>query len=141
MNKTLNTNAFEFCSPAVVAEKFQEGMVVLNLDTGTYFDVGERLVPLLDALTSGISLSAICEAAELNESGVSQHIHHALDIMIEHNLIRSIPASSQVADPALTQEILDAGTAFVLMSHDDLAELLAADPVHELDPETGRPFQ
>nr|WP_319949169.1 hypothetical protein [uncultured Shimia sp.] len=133
-----NGGAFEFSTPKVVAESFQEGLVILNLDSGKYFDAGERLVPLLEALTTGTSLASLTSGLDALEAGVASDVEQAIEKLLEFGLIRETQSQTKQADGDICATILAAGQSFFLESHDDLADLIAADPIHDIDPITGR---
>ena len=133
-----NGGAFEYSSPKVVAESFQEGLVILNLDSGKYFDAGERLVPLLEALTTGISLTSLTSGLDALEVGVASDVEQAVEKLLEFGLIRETSNPTKQADSDLCATILATGQSFFLEGHDDLADLIAADPIHDIDPITGR---
>lgn len=132
------SGSFEYNSPHVVAEKFQEGVIILNLDTGKYFEVGERLVPLLDALLSGISVEAVKQGVEACETGAAADIDSAICFMLEEQLLRAAPVKVEELSEQACADILAAGNSFSIVSHDEMAELIAADPIHDIDPATGR---
>ncbi len=129
---------YQLATPGVIGEKFQEGMVILNLNSGTYFDVGGRMVPLIAALEAGISAAALETALEAVEPGAAAQLTAAIATLNGFGLLREVPAQSDVVEADLCTEILGSGAAFVIESHDDLAALLAADPIHDVDPVTGR---
>ena len=128
----------ELASPDVVAERFQEGLVILNLETGQYFDVGDRAVPLLDALSQGIDVEALKSALEEREQGASQQAEQAIAKMVEFGLLRQKPAAVDRLDARSVDAIIAAGQGYHIECHSDLAELIAADPIHDLDPATGK---
>ena len=133
------TNSFyELAEPGVVSEKFQEGLVILNMDSGLYFDAGERLVPLLEALFSGISADALKSGLEKLEVGAGEQMSTVVTQLLEYGLIRNADSGSHEVSEDILNSILGGGTDYHLESHGDLAELIAADPVHDVDPETGR---
>ena len=134
----MTATTFEFATPNVVAEKFQEGLVVLNLESGKYFDVGERLVPLIDALISGTSVDAIKDGLEAIDAGISVEVDEAIQKMISFDLLQEKPATSLEISKEQCEAIISAGNSFFIEGHDDLAELIAADPIHDIDPVTGR---
>ena len=129
---------FELAAPNVVAEKFQEGLVILNLDSGMYFDAGDRLVPVLRALEDGVSVECLKAGLERLEPGAGQKLDEALTRMTEFGLLRPAAARDAQPETGLFKEILSAGPEFHIEGFSDLAELIAADPIHDVHPETGR---
>ncbi len=134
----MTPQSYELSAPEVVGEKFQEGVVILNLDTGTYFDVGDRLVPLLAAFEAGHSLQSLQIGLDLQEPGAGDEAAGVVAKMVGFGLLRGVAARLDAADPTICAAILAAGPTFFIESHSDLAELIAADPVHDIDPTTGR---
>lgn len=113
-------------------------MVILNLDTGTYFDVGDRSVPLLAAFEAGHNLQSLQMGLDLQEPGAGQAALEVVAEMIGFGLLRDVAARHDAADAEVCSAILAAGPTFFIESHSDLAELIAADPVHDIDPISGR---
>ena len=130
--------SYELATPGVIGEKFQEGMVVLNLESGTYFDIGERMVPLLAAFEAGISVAALQAGVEALEAGAADQLAAAIAQLNGFGLLREVQARSDVAGAEICAQIVGQGTRFFIEGHDDLAELIAADPIHDVDPVTGR---
>lgn len=95
-------------------------------------------MPLLDALLSGISTDTLKSGLESREQGAAEQLSGLLNQWLSFGLLREVPAKSSVADPAVFDAILAAGTQFHFQSHSDLAEMIKADPIHDLDPVTGK---
>lgn len=134
----MTMTSFELAAPEVVAEKFQEGVVILNLETGEYFDIGLRAAPLLEALGEGICLDALKKALEQSEPGAARQAGDAVEKMVGFGLLRPVPAKSENPDASVSAGILAAGETYHIECHSDLAELIAADPVHDIYPDTGK---
>jgi hypothetical protein len=144
----MNRVSYELATPDVVGEKFQEGMVILNLESGKYFDVNDPLHQLLTALESGISIEAIQVGLDQHSQGLGLLAQEAIVKMNAFGLLRETAASSDkvsheliqkiTANATLTDTTTTFATIFNIDSHDDLVELIASDPVHDVDPETGR---
>jgi len=123
-------------APDVVAENFDGRIVILNLATGHYFSLeglGGRIWELiLDGYAfAAISASVASRRPELVESAAA-----FLRRLIESNLVRPDLRSGHVAE-----EIAEAGTGEEprLIVYDDLAELIYADPIHDVDERAGWP--
>jgi hypothetical protein len=123
-------------APDVVAENFDGRIVILNLATGHYFSLeglGGRIWQLiLDGYGfEAISASVASRRPELVESAAA-----FLRRLIESNLVRPDLQARHVAD-----EIAEAWTGEEprLIVYDDLAELIYADPIHDVDQQAGWP--
>ncbi len=134
----MTVEGFELAAPEVVSERFQEGLVVLNLDSGEYFDLGARAAPLLEALMEGVPFEALKRALEDLEPGAADQAHRAVMEMLGHGMIRRVNVAVQEVAKGQCKSILAAGDDFQITCHSDLAELIAADPIHDVDPETGK---
>ncbi|MBJ6989239.1 hypothetical protein [Devosia sp. MC521] len=130
--------SYELASPGVVAEKFQEGVVVLNLESGDYYDIGGRTAPLLDILEAGACSKSLSQALDLREPGVGQEMHDTIDQLVGFGILRPVPATVFEISDDVCQRILDGGKQFHLEAHSDLAVFIAADPIHGLDAQTGK---
>ena len=130
--------SYVLASPDVVGEKFQEGMFILSLKSGKYFDVGNRYVALLNAFEAGMSVQALKNAADQIEAGAGNQITDAVNKLDFFDLLRETPASVFEVKREVCEEIFAAGPTFHIDSHDDLLELIGADPVHDVDPATGK---
>lgn len=127
--------SYRVAGPDVVSESFDGELVVLNLGTGQYFGFNPSAAAAWTALMAGATPGQIVEA------GASQPALLAFVARLEAlNLIVPGPA----APPAELSEALRAGitadaSAPTVESYDDLADLLMADPIHDVDQEAGWP--
>lgn len=133
----MTNSAYELASPDVVSEKFQEGLVILNLASGQYFDVGGRTIALLDLVLSGINMNSVRDGMKKRDSSSLPELDIVIQKMLGYGILREIPATRHDVVTEDIAGIFAAGDEFYFECHDDLAELLAADPVHDVDPETG----
>ena len=132
--------AYELNSPDVMAEDFDADLVLLNLRSGEYFNITGGARAFLDQVLAGVSpsnLSGMLEAAKAEAGAAATDF---FDNMQKHNLVRAIPDSdATAADATHVQAIITAGADFPFECYDDLSDLLAADPIHDVSPEAGWP--
>jgi len=136
-----NNEAYKLAEPEVVVEEFQEGLIVLNLSTGMYFDLGERLIPLFNYIVEGVCVADLCDALEEAETGASASTKKILKRMLEQGLFITSEPSITNIDKDIVNKILSAGQKYHFGINDDLAELIIADPIHDIDPESGKLIQ
>ena len=86
---------------------------------------------------NGVRLG-IKKAAEKIETGAGNKITDAVNKLDFFDLFREVPASIFEVNLEVCEEIFAAGSTFHIDSHDDLLELIGADPVHAVDPDTGK---
>lgn len=121
---------YKIAGPDIVHENFGGDLVVLNLASGQYFGLNATGATLWEAIVSGHRASKIGQdletattahkfAGQLQELGL---------IVIDEN-----PAVDTTYVPILLSE------APAIEVYDDLADLIVADPIHDVDAEMGWP--
>ena len=134
----MSIQTYQLAEPDVICEKFQEGVILLNLSTGQYFDVGERYIPLLEAIETRTDIQYLAGQIEQIETGASHQMHDAISKLVSFGLIRESNESGLQCDPEFATRLLQAGNHYFIENYDDLAALFAADPVHDIDPKSGK---
>ncbi|HWA18586.1 MAG TPA: PqqD family protein [Devosia sp.] len=131
------TQTYVVKSRDVVAEDFEGEFVVLDLGTGKYYSLAGGTALIWRGLTAGHSLDTLC--AELPSEDVRRaQAVAAVEALVTHTLI--VPASSPASGPAeIAVEFAATSGPYEIDVFDDLADLLVADPIHDVDPEAGWP--
>ncbi|WP_321340350.1 PqqD family protein [Breoghania sp.] len=126
---------FAVSGPDIVCEEFDGELVVLDLKTGCYFSFNRSASAIWDLLTAGIAPAVIEEA-------LGQAVSPLVDNLVEHNLLVALdePGERQL-DGAVLASLRSVQDAPVVEAFDDLADLIRADPVHEVDEAAGWPHQ
>ena len=127
-------NSYQLANPDIVFEQFGDDLVVLNLRSGQYFGFNNVGALVWSALSSGVKANALIDA------GVqSQHLETFLSSLISNELL----VAQAPLDIELAQEVgialAAASEVPTLEVYDDLADLIMADPIHDVDTETGWP--
>jgi hypothetical protein len=121
----------------VAAEDFDGEFVVLDLASGKYFSLAGSSAIAWRGLIAGHSVDSLCArlpAGDPRRAGVEGLVAS----LVSHGLI--VPTQhEQVPPPELAQELAEAPDGFGVDVFDDLADLLVADPIHDVDPEAGWP--
>lgn len=128
---------YRLASPDIVCEEFDGEMVVLNLSSGHYFAVNKSGSVLLRGLLEGhtpealIWVSSARISAEDTTSFLRELVSH--DLLATDNSPSAKPLDiGQVPAELLSEKPL-------LEIHDDLADLIIADPIHDSDETVGWP--
>jgi hypothetical protein len=129
---------FKLAHPDVTCENFDGEYVILNLASGHYFALSRSASAVLAGILEGFDVQAI---SEIVGDAASDEVYKFLTEMIRYNLI----APDAVAVPTpLTAEWTDAARMandpLQLEAYDDIADLIAADPIHESDETAGWPI-
>ena len=126
--------AYAVNAPDVVADDFEGEIVILNLANGHYYalqGIAQRIWPLVanghtpETILAGIS-------TRRPELGIASEAF--IKKLLELNLI---VASSEIVTGAIDEAWQ--GEAPAIDVYDDLAELIFADPIHDVDEEAGWP--
>lgn len=129
-----NRKSYTINAPDVVAEDFDGEIVILNLANGHYYALqgtAQRIWPLLlDGHTPGSILASIAARRPDLADAASGFIAR----LVELNLVIATPKSAVGGFDESW-----AGKAPALEIYDDLAELIGADPVHDVDEQAGWP--
>ena len=119
---------YEIAAPDVIAESLDGEVLIVNLATGVYFRGDADAAHAWSAVTSGAALPE-------SEGGNTEAMAAFIAELLDEGLIRERPAT---APPVPEPAELPSGP-FRLERFEDLQDMLALDPIHDVDPNTGWP--
>ena len=119
---------YEIAAPDVIAESLDGEVLIVNLATGVYFRGDSEAAHAWTAVTSG-SLPASGNGSS------AAHLKAFVDELVAEGLIRERPAT----DPPMPEPAELPTGPFRLERFEDLQDMLALDPIHDVDPNTGWP--
>jgi hypothetical protein len=122
-------------SPDIVAEDFDGQIVILNLASGHYYSLDGIAGKIWGMIVSGHGLGAIISSIAANRPELAEDGAAFIHQLLALGLIRPDPSRDLAADMAGDWS----GGPPRLDTYDDLAELIAADPIHDVDEEIGWP--
>lgn len=123
----------------IVAEDFEGEFVVLDLDTGRYYSLAGGAAVIWRGVVAGHSLETLCAGLAASDSRRADAAA-AIETLIGHNLI--VAADDPASGPAeIAVEFAATSGPYDIEVFDDLADLLVADPIHDVDPKAGWPHQ
>lgn len=120
---------YQISGPDIVHESFGDDLVVLNLASGQYFGLNQSGACIWHAILRGQSLADCIGNAEL--ASKAQAFAKQLENL---GLIAPIENPGQA-----TSEIITLDSAPTIEVYDDLSDLIKADPIHDVDAESGWP--
>jgi len=129
---------YELASQDIACEEFDGEMVVLNLASGHYFALNSSASFLMNGLLKG---HAIEELASVEGAPFAlDDARQFLDDLLQHGLLAACPSCQAVPlDGTIAESVHSLTDKPVLEVHDDLADLIIADPVHDTDQSVGWP--
>lgn len=130
----ITQQAYKIAGPDIVFEQFDGDLVVLNLGTGQYFGFNASAAAVWTVLMAGV------QPAQMVECGLTLS---ALDNFVE----RLVALTLVVPDPHGAGTLTDEFRALLATNsspptvdtYDDLADLIVADPIHDVDQQVGWP--
>lgn len=138
LDDSLRAAQLEAAAPDVVAEDFGGEMVVLNLTNGKYFSLPGLTASLWRDLADGCPVETLAAAAKAAGPAVVESVESLAAGLVGEGLLR--PRTAPVAASPRTS--FDGVAAVPAMeSYDDMADLILADPVHDVEEAAGWPVR
>ncbi|MFT3732915.1 MAG: PqqD family protein [Hyphomicrobium sp.] len=133
---------YVIASADIVSEEFDGEFVVLDLSCGKYFSMDETASAIWRAVVSGVSTQSLAEATGTNGPTNFASIHEFLQKLVGYGcLVPSDAPSSAPIDEATLQKLLTSDKPPSVEMFDDLAELIMADPIHDVEEAAGWPVR
>jgi DNA-binding NarL/FixJ family response regulator len=138
---------FQVNSPNVIHEIIDGEVVLINLETGSYYSIDSVGAVVWDYIGKGLSSSQIVEAIASQYNGeqatIDQGIQQLLiQLQAEQLIVPTEPPQSIGHPPpvnaAANEQTRPPFEAPVLHKYTDMEDLLLLDPIHDVD-ETGWP--
>ena len=123
-------------APDVVAENFSGETVILNLANGHYFSLQGIASPIWALLLAGHAPNDILDSIEKSRQDMVAESSRFIGRLLELNLI--VPQAGAEGPSGPIDTSWD-GTSPHIDIFDDLAELIFADPIHDVDEQAGWP--
>ena len=135
---------YDIAEPDVVAEIFDKEIVILNLSDGKYFSLTGMAAHIWKDIIGGRRPANILEQLETINY---QHVAAArsfISSLLEQKLIRPVKREGDTANGPL--QSVKAATGIdasppVLLVYEDMADLILADPIHDVEEDVGWPVK
>ena len=124
-------------APDVIAEDFDGEMVILNLANGHYFSLAGIASPIWDLVLAGHTPQSILSSIQARRPELVEDSLRFLGRLVELDLVR--PEANGADSPGGAIDEVWSGKAPEIEVFDDLAELIFADPIHDVDEQAGWP--
>ncbi len=126
-------------SSDIVAESFDGDIVVLDLASGKYFGFSDSGCAAWEALAAGVAVRELRSATSTLGGAAFDSF---LSQLLEHELLtpRDDEAGGELTHE-LRDRIINAKEAPEIFMFDDLADLFKADPIHDVEEQTGWPIK
>lgn len=123
-------------APDVVTEDFDGQVVVLNLANGHYFQLEGIAGKIWDTVLHGLPLDQVVASAQAARPELATDVVSFLRQLVNLRLIKPDEGPGSSVDAHAADW---AGDPPRLIVYEDLAELIYADPIHDVDEQAGWP--
>lgn len=128
-------------NPKIVAEEFDSEIILIDIERGLYFTLGGIAVDLWRIFSTPFSVEDLCsDRALINLNLDSAVIPEMINKLLDNNLFIEVSDSDE-PNKNVNALALTSASAPTLHIYSDLAELIAIDPVHEVDASLGWPVR
>jgi hypothetical protein len=146
MSQQLGAVRYAVASRDIVSEDFDGEFIVLDLGSGKYYSMDAAASALWRAITAGVSIQALAEAVDgAGPAGThitGQAIHDYAEHLVACGcLVRSDEPGSSLLDPAIAAALKGASSPPKVETFSDLADLIKADPIHDVEETAGWPVR
>ena len=128
---------YEINAPDVVSEDFTGQIVILNLANGHYFSLGGIASAIWTLILAGHTPRSVFGSIQAKRPELVEPSMEFVARIVELNLVRAREANAGDASSAIDEAWLGDGPQ--IQVYDDLAELVSADPIHDVDEQEGWP--
>jgi hypothetical protein len=142
MSRQADATGYAVASADIVSEEFEGEFVVLDLSCGKYYSMDAAASALWRAIVAGASMRDLGQALEGAPGVNAQSIHEYAEKLVEYGcLTRSdVPGTAQV-DAATIEMLRASGSPPTVEMFEDLADLILADPIHDVEETVGWPVR
>lgn len=146
MSQQPGTVGYVVASRDIVSEDFDGEFVVLDLGSGRYYSMDAAASALWRAITAGVSMQALADAvdsaAPASTGITAQDIHDYAEQLVAYGcLARSDVPGTVPLDPATAAALKAGAGPPKLEMFTDLADLIMADPIHDVEEAVGWPVR
>ena len=129
------SDVYAVASKDIVFETFDGEAVVLDLSNGKYFGFSDSGSAVWQALSSGVGTPALIAAATIDAAGLEAFVAQ----LVEFGLLAPSDATPQPLPDDFPAVLAVAKEPLNVSVHDDLADLIIVDPIHEVEEPLGWP--
>ncbi|KAB7732669.1 PqqD family peptide modification chaperone [Rudanella paleaurantiibacter] len=131
-------------TPAVVGEFFDNEVILVNMSMGHYYSLRDTAATIWQGLDAGLSTEALVQRLVDSYTVEAAEAEAAVLTFLEQLVRQHLVV---LTDQPLATKSLDTPSARrpythpLLETYTDMQDLLALDPIHDVDPQQGWPIQ
>jgi len=136
-----NEERYQVANSNIIHDTIEDQVILLNLETGTYYQLTQNSVVIWNALVAGLPVSAIEAAFKGKYAGAGDAVDQGIAQFVQELLTEELLAPLTTENLTPTGSPLftfpnDGNTAFIaptLLKYTDMQSLLLLDPIHDVD--------
>lgn len=129
--------SFDLKTPPCIAELVDQELIIINLDTGNYYNIRGIAVQVWNALLTGVSYKSLKKNNDWDDKA-TQLVQEFIEKCLADDLIEeSESLSDQIVK--INNDVLLEGLVFDKFT--DMQEIIGLDPIHETDEKLGWPHK
>lgn len=121
-------------NPKVVCDKFEDEIVVVNLDSGIYYSLKNTAADLWALVEKNCSKEQVLNVFTTLTDSQKKEVNDFLDFLVEENLVDEIESNASF-DERMTFRAIE------YSKFEDMSDLIMLDPIHESDDQKGWPYE
>lgn len=133
------SGVYAVASRDIVFESFDGEAVVLDLSSGKYFGFSDSGSRVWQALSSGVDARALIGLATSALTIGPAELEGFVSRLVEFGLLVPSDAVAEPLPGELLAELAATSETLSVDVHDDLADLIIVDPIHEVEEPVGWP--
>lgn len=133
------SDVYAVASKDIVFESFDGEAVVLDLSNGKYFGFSDSGSKVWQALSSGVGTEALIQSAAGAAAIDAAALEAFIAQLVEFGLLAPSSATPLPSSDDLPAALAAASEPLNVSVHDDLADLIIVDPIHEVEEPLGWP--
>lgn len=137
MTDKLNKKYFQLKSPPTIMEIIDGEAILINGEKGTYYNLSPQATLILESILDGCNLEELFTFNNF-ESKVCQHINAIINKLISEDILIEIGNTNKNASP-IKINIKNCEEDIIFTIYEDMQDMLALDPIHEVDEVIGWP--
>ena len=137
-----SSGRYELAAPGCVADDFGGEIVAINLNDGLYFSLRGLAHAVWQDLLAGLSPRAILDGLSTIDRSLADNTAIFIADLEGRGLIRPSTIEETTEVPSSSAALARQGTEPPAIEvFDDMAELMKADPIHDVNEELGWPVR
>ncbi|MGX5848716.1 PqqD family protein [Mesorhizobium sp. PL10] len=136
----MQQRVYAVASKDIVFESFDGEAVVLDLSNGKYFGFSDSGSRVWQALSSGVAAQSLVEASAGGAATIGMaDLDGFIARLVDFGLLVPAETPEQPLSSDLAAELAATREPLKVDVHDDLADLIIVDPIHEVEEPLGWP--